>query len=390
MEVSPCLTLIINQVLSIGQFSKNLKTAKVIPIHKTGDKSLMKNYRPISILPVVSKIIENVMHTQLTDYFTLDKLFTSQQYSYRANRSTELAALELMDRNLDNMNRNLTPVNVYIDLSKAFDCLDHNILLSKLTFYELNDNAIRLLKNFLSDRDQLYVQFGNTKSQLHGISPGIPQGSVMGPLLFNIVINDLNVATKKFDLIMYADDTTLISTLETFGNTNRPTEIENNISNEISKITTWLHSNKLKLNVSKSKFMIFFKHPKSIPKLNILANGNQIDEVQEFNFLGITIDQNITWTPHVRKISIKISRVIGVLRKLKRIFPQNILRLIYNSLIHPHLIYGLNLCGLNTNALLQKKSYKNTCISSLHLTFNICLQGIKNTHVERPLYNPII
>ena len=106
----------------------------------------MKNYRPISILPVVSRIIENVMHTQLTDYFTLNKLFTSQQYDYRTNRSTELAALELMDRNLDNMNRNLTPVNVYIDLSKAFDCLDHNILLSKLEFYGLNDNAIRLLK----------------------------------------------------------------------------------------------------------------------------------------------------------------------------------------------------------------------------------------------------
>ena len=96
---------------------------------------------------------------------------------------------------------------------------------------------------------------------------------------------------------MYADDTTLISTLETFGNTNRPTEIENNISDEISKITTWLHSNKLKLNASKSKFMIFFKHPKIIPKLNIWANGNQIDEIQELNFLGITIDQNITWTP---------------------------------------------------------------------------------------------
>ena len=108
-----------------------------------------------------------------------------------------------MDRNIDNMNRNLTPVNVYIDLSKAFDCLDHNILLSKLKFYGLNDNAIRLLKNYLSDRYQ-YVQLRNIQSQLHGISRGIPQGSVMGPLQFNIVINDLNAATKKIDLIMYA------------------------------------------------------------------------------------------------------------------------------------------------------------------------------------------
>ena len=150
-----------------------------------------------------------------------------------------------------------------------------------------------MLKKYLSDRDQ-YVQLENIKFQLYGTSRGIPQGSVMGPILFNIVINDLNVATNKFDLIMYADDTTLISTLERFGNTNRPTEIENNISNEISKITTWLHSNKLKLNASKSKFMIFFKHHKIIPKLNIWINGNQINKVQEFNFLCITIEQNIT------------------------------------------------------------------------------------------------
>ena len=165
----------------------------------------------------------------------------------------------------------------------------------------------------------------------------------MGPHLFNIVINDLPSATKNFDFVMYTDDTTLVSTLETFGRTCNVKEIERNINIEISKVTTWLQKNKLQLNVSKSKFMMFFKHPKTLPKLNITANGNLIDQVSEFNFLGITIDENITWNPHIRNTSIKIARVIGILRKLKRIFSRHILRLIYNSLIHPHLLYGLSL-----------------------------------------------
>ena len=165
------------------------------------------------------------MHTELMDYFTLNKLFRSQQYGHRENRSTKLAALELMDRNIDNINRNLTPVNVYIDLLRAFDCLDHNILFSKLKFYVLNDNAIRLLKNYLSDRDQ-YVQLGNIRSKFHGILCRIPQGSVMGPLLYNIMINDFNAATKTLDLILYADDTTLISTLENFDISKLPIDLQ--------------------------------------------------------------------------------------------------------------------------------------------------------------------
>ena len=122
-----------------------------------------------------------------------------------------------MDRNIDNINQNFSPVNIYADLSKAFDCLDHAILhvLSKLKYSGLNDNAIKLIKKYVSDRDQ-YVQLGNFKSQYHHISFGIPQGSVIGHLLFNIVINDLLSATKKFDFIMYADDTTLVFTLENF------------------------------------------------------------------------------------------------------------------------------------------------------------------------------
>ena len=149
----------------------------------------------------------------------------------------------------------------------------------------------------------------------------------------------------------HADDITLISILENFGPTNNAKELELNINEEISKVVTWLQSNKLKLNVFKSKFMLFYKHSKVVPKLNILVNGNPIVQVEDFNYLGITLDQHITWTPHIKKIPIIISRVIGILRKLKRTFPQYILRTIYNSLIHSHLICGLNLGGLNINKL---------------------------------------
>ena len=155
-------------------------------------------------------MVENVMHDLMMDYFPSNELFSPEQYGFRLNRSTELAVLELMDTNTDNMNQNLSPVNIYVDLSKSFDCLDHAILLSKLNYYGLNDNAINLLENYLSDRDQ-YVQLGNFKSQYHNISCGIPQGSVMGPLLFNIVINGFPSATNKFYFIVYVDDTTLLS-----------------------------------------------------------------------------------------------------------------------------------------------------------------------------------
>ena len=138
---------------------------------------------------------------------------------------------------------------------------------------------------------------------------------------------------------MYADDTTLASTLENFGSVNDVASLGRELNQEITKVYSWLLSNKLTLNAAKSKFMTFFKVPKVVQRLNLTIAENPIEQVKEFNFLGITLDQNITWKPHITKMAIKIARVIGVLNKLKHIVPQHILLTIFNSLIQPHLIY---------------------------------------------------
>ena len=159
------------------------------------------------------------MHSQLMEYFTSHKLLSNQQYELIPNISTELATLELMDRNINYMNENHCPVNISLDLSKAFDSLYYDILLSKLKYYGLQWKALQLLKSYISGRCQ-HVQLGDVKSSTHAVVCGIPQGSVLGPLLFNIYINDITKATSKFNVIMYADDTTLVSTLENVGTLN--------------------------------------------------------------------------------------------------------------------------------------------------------------------------
>lgn len=359
-EISDCLTLIINQSITTGIYPDQLKIAKVVPIHKKNDKLDIKNYRPISVLPTISKLFEIIMHSQLMTYFTDNKLLTPHQYGFRPNLSTELATLELMDRNIHEMAKNKsTPLNIFIDLSKAFDSLNHMMLINKLKYYGIQSNAIALLQSYLFGRSQ-YVQINNVKSSLCPVLFGIPQGSVMGPFLFNVFINDICNVDTVFDMIMYADDTTLISTIERFGNINDPVTLENRINFEIEKINKWLYENELLLNADKSKFLIFFKPPKKVPKLQLKIDGRSIAQVEEFNFLGITIDQSITWKPHTTKISTKISRVIGILRKLQHIFPQNILITIYYALVHSHINYGLMLWGYQNKHIfgLQKKAVR--------------------------------
>ena len=362
-EISEPLTVIINQSLLTGIFPEKLKIAKVKPLYKKGDKCCFNNYRPISILPTISKVFERVMYTQLYNYFNVNNLLTEQQYGFRSKHSTELASIKLVDyiiMEMDDPKTTKTPTTVYLDLSKAFDTLNYDIFVSKLEYYGIIGIPLALIKSYLINRFQ-YVQYENMTSELLEIKTGIPQGSILGPLFFSILINDLVNSSRLFSFFMYADDTTIYFNLEDFPANNR----EIAINKELDKVNVWL--NKLTLNVEKTKCM-FFRKKRTPEKISLSIDNKSIDAVSHFNFLGLLIDENLSWKYHITMVTNKLSKISGVLHRLKYIYPQHVLVAIYKSLFVPHLNYGSLLWGHNFDTVFKlQKNVVRTITNSAYI-----------------------
>ena len=354
----------------------------MIPLFKKGDIQLFGNYRPISLLSSVSKVFEKAAYGQLYEYFSSHALFYDSQYGFRKHHSTELAAIELVDRIHKEIDQNKIPFSVFLDLSKAFDTLDHSILLNKLQYYGITGTALDWFRSYLTERYQ-YVDYNGASSGMRLLTTGVPQGSILGPLLFIIYMNDVHTVSDNLNFILYADDTTLTSPLcsFTYGGHQDINRMSTLINSEITKISDWLSVNKLSLNANKTKFMIFHNYQKvltesEIPQLKI--NNTPIERVTEFNFLGITISEFMNWGPHSLKIANKVSRTLGVMNCLKRYLPLSALKIMYDSLILSHMQFGITCWGFEWNRLakLQKRAVR------------IITNSKYNAHTE-PLYKEL-
>ena len=340
------LSAIFDKCLEFGIFPDKLKVARVVPVFKKGSKEILSNYRPISVLPIFSKIFEKCIYNRLLAFIKECNIFTSNQYGFRERHSTTHALVNFVHNVIRAIENEDILIGIFLDLSKAFDTLDHDILFYKLNFYGIRGVILDLFKSYLSNRVQ-YVTIDGIKSSCKPLECGVPQGSVLGPLLFLLYINDLCNTSNILKYILFADDTSLflshknISKLQTVLNT------------ELIKISKWLYMNKLSLNIGKTQYMVFTKKHVNLDDISIKLAGSEIKHETSLKFLGITIDQNLTWKQHINFICNKISKNIGVLSKL-RTLPKCALKCIYHATISPFFDYGLSVWGSAATCHLER------------------------------------
>ena len=247
--VSSSLAHICKLSLNNSKFPDDWKKAKVTPIFKSGDKSNVSNYRPISVLPIISKIIERTVHNQLYAYLCSRNILSDSQSGFRPNHSTTTTLLEVQDYILNNMDKGFATGAIFLDLKKAFDTVSHEILINKLASYGIKDNELDWFKSYLCNRSQA-VHGNSFLSDFKTYNIGIPQGSILGPLLFIIFVNCLpDVVTCK--TVMYADDTSLMCKAKNVD------DLKAQLESNLKGVANWFKANKLTLNVDKTKFMVF-------------------------------------------------------------------------------------------------------------------------------------
>jgi hypothetical protein len=331
--ISEPLMLVINSSLEAGLFPDKLKVAKIIPIYKAGEVDTFTNYRPISILSSFSKIYERVMYNRLVEFTNKLEIYYCHQFGFRTNHSTNLALTHLINKIATAIDQKEITASVFLDLSKAFDTLNHDILFSKLERYGIRGVALNWVKSYFNNRTQ-FVQYNKFSSARIAIQCGVPQGSILGPLFFILYINDLPNASHLVKPLLFADDTSICYA------SSDPIVLATVLNEALLNISTWMKANKLSVNIDKTNYIIFQPtQKKSTYEILLLLDDRLITQKKQIKFLGVLLDENLSWKPHINYVCKKVSKSIGVIYRARFNLSKSTKLSLYYTLIYPYLIY---------------------------------------------------
>ena len=332
-QLVPCfvhpLTFLINKSISQGTFPDELKIAKVLPIYKNEDEQLIQNYRPITVLPFFSKIFEKIVSIYMIDFLEDNNLFYDNQFGFRKFHGTNHAIITLVEKVSKALDTGKFVIGVFLDLKKAFDTVNHDILMKKLECYGIRGKLFNWLKSYLENRNQ-YVHYNGYDSDKKVVTHGVPQGSILGPLLFILYINDFSRSSDLLFSILFADDTSVF-----IEGTNYDQVIDI-VNNELERINIWLKANKLTVNIKKTHYMMFQRTRIKHNLRNITICDMNVTCTKNTKFLGVIIDNKLRWSDHINYIKNKISKSIGIINKTRNFLNKNTLRNLYYTFIYPY------------------------------------------------------
>ena len=383
--VSQCLTIIFNRCILEGHFPTALKKAKVIPLHKGDSVLSVSNYRPISLLPIFSKIFERLIYDQLIQFLDRHKILDELQFGFQKNKSTENAISAIVKNITEASTQKQSSYCIFLDFAKAFDTVNHGILIDKLSHYGVKTQTLSLFKSYLSNRSQV-VEVNNTTSSEGIIQHGVPQGSILGPLLFLLYINDISKSSRALKFFLFADDTTVY-----YSNSPNEPNTENILNTELEKVACWLSANKLSLNVKKSSFLHYHHGKTKKNSLKLYMNGSPIDEKETTKYLGTFLDNKLTWKTQIEHIKLTLAKNIGMISKIRH-YAKDACKKLFHSLIISHINYNvLNWsCTHKTNLdCLEKKIKKGIRIISFSESKNDHTSPLFRQHNILPFHKHI-
>ena len=333
--LSDKLTKIINLSLAQGIVPSSWKHAVVIPLHKGGSDKEVNNFRPVSLLPIQGKLIEKIVHKRIVEWLDQNNILDSRQGGFRKGHSTTDTTVNFVNDLYSAINDEKVTIAVYIDLRKAFDTVNHQILCRKMENYGIIDQNLTWIRSYLSDRTQSVFVNGTTSNE-EPISCGVPQGSVLGPLLFLIYVNNMKNSLSVSSYHLYADDTVI------YYSGNQIADIVPFLQSDLNSYYNWCNINCLTLNVKKTKFVMYGTRSRVKKMKNVVLNlgGNQIFCEPSYNYLGIVLDSSLSFKKHMDQCAKVVSHKIFILSKIRKSVSEETAIFVYRSMIAPIIDYG--------------------------------------------------